>query len=59
MFHNDDRVPRVAQSLQRFEQTPIVTRVQPDTRLIEHVEHADQSETDLTRQPNALRFAAR
>ncbi len=33
--------------------------MQPDRRLIQHIQHAGQSGADLTRQPDALRFTAR
>ena len=36
----------------------VVALVQPDRRLVEHVEHADQAGADLGGQPDALRLAA-
>ena len=44
---------------ERLEQPAVVARVQPDRRLVEHVEHAEQARSDLRREPDALRLAAR
>jgi hypothetical protein len=46
-----------AQTPQRFEQAIIVALMQPDARLIQNVEHADEPRADLRRQPDALRLA--
>ena len=43
---------------ERVEQAVVVARVQPDRRLVENVEHADQAAADLAGQPDALRLAA-
>jgi hypothetical protein len=37
----------------------VVALVQPDRRLVEHVEHADQAGADLAGQADALRLATR
>ena len=59
MLNHHERVPQVAQVRQRLQEPAIVTRVQADGRLVEHVEHAGQAAADLAGQADALRFAAR
>ena len=59
VLDDDHRVAEVAQLLERREQPRVVALVQPDRRLVENVEHADEPRPDLRRQPNALRLAAR
>ena len=51
-------VAEVAQPAERRQQRPIVALMQPDRRLVEHVEHAGEVRADLRRQPDALAFAA-
>ena len=58
MLHDENGVSKIPQVFKRAQQPRIVARVQSDARLIEHVQHAAQSRTDLRGQPNALRFAA-
>ena len=58
MLDDDQRVAEVAEMMQRGDQTLVVTLMQPDGRLIEHVHHADQTRADLRGQTNALRLAA-
>ena len=53
------RVAEVAQPLQRLQQPRVVALVQPDRRLVEHIEHAGQPRADLRGQPDALALAAR
>ena len=52
------RVAQVAEPTQGAEQPLVVALVQPDARLVEDVEHADQSRADLGGQPDPLRLAA-
>ena len=59
VLDDDHRVAEVAQLLERREQPRVVALVQADRRLVEDVEHADEPRSDLRRQPNALRLAAR
>ena len=59
VLDDDDRVAGVAQVLQRRQQPAVVALVQPDRRLVEHVEHARQPGADLARQPDPLALAAR
>ena len=59
MLYHDDGVAHVTQVRQRFEQAAVVSRMQSDRGLIEHVEYAAQLRPDLGRQPDALRLAAR
>ena len=58
VLDDDDRVAEVAQPLQGREQAPVVALVQPDRRLVQHVEHPGQARADLRGQPNALALAA-
>jgi hypothetical protein len=58
VLDDDQRVAQVAQPDQRLDQPVVVALVQPDRRLVEHVEHADQAGADLGGQPDALRLAA-
>ena len=58
MLDKDQRVAKVAETIQRSQQPAVVARVQTDGRLVEHVEHAGQSAADLTGKSNALRLAA-
>ena len=58
MFHNDDGVAKVAQVAQRIEQARVVTLMQTDGRLIEHVHDTGQTGADLRCQPYPLCFAA-
>ena len=59
VLDDDQGVAQVAQPRQGGDQAPVVALVQPDARLVEHVQHADQAGADLGRQPDALRLAAR
>ncbi len=58
VLDDDQRVAEVAQPDQRLDQPVVVALVQPDARLVEDVEHADQAGADLGRQPDPLRLAA-
>ena len=58
VLDDDDGVAEVAQLLERGEQARVVALVQPDRRLVEDVEHADEARADLRREPDALRLAA-
>ena len=58
MLHDEHRIAEVAQVLQRFEEARIVALMQPDGRLVEHVQHAGQPGADLRGEPDALAFAA-
>ena len=58
VLDHDDGVAQVAQAAQRAEQALVVPLVQPDARLVEDVEHADQAGADLGGQPDALGLAA-
>ena len=42
MLHHQQRVTTLAQSVQRVQQALIITGMQTDGRLIQHVEHATQ-----------------
>ncbi len=59
VLDHDERVAEVAQAHERVDQALVVALVQPDRRLVEDVEHADESGADLRGEPDALRLAAR
>jgi hypothetical protein len=42
VLDDEHRVPEVAQPLERADQLVVVALVQPDRRLVEDVEHADE-----------------
>ena len=43
VLDDDQRVTEIAQPDERLDEAAIVTLVQPDRRLVQHVEHADQA----------------
>ena len=47
VLHHDHGIAEIAQPLERFQQPRIVALVQPDRRLVEHVEHAREPRADL------------
>ena len=53
------RVAQIAKLPQRAQQQPVVALVQPDRRLVEHVEHPGQVGPHLRGQPDTLRFSPR
>ncbi len=59
VLDHQDRVAQIAQLVQNPNQPRRVSRVQPDRRLIEHIERAHQARSQRRRQLNALRFPAR
>jgi hypothetical protein len=58
VFHQDHGIPEVPKVGKRLEQAAVVTRVEANRRLVQHVQHPRQTAADLTGQPDALRFAA-
>ena len=59
MLDDDHGVTEVAQPFQRFEEARIVALMQPDRRLVEHIEHAGEPRADLRGEADALALAAR
>ena len=57
VLDDDHRVAEVAQARQRLDEAPVVPLVQPDRRLVEHVEHADERRADLAGEPDPLRLS--
>ena len=57
VLDDDQRVAQVAQPQQRLQQPVVVALVQPDGRLVQHVQHADQARADLRGEPDPLRLA--
>ena len=58
VLHHQQRVSQVAQAFQNLNQAVGVARVQPDRRLIQHVERAHEVRTQRRGQLDALRLAA-
>ena len=58
MLDNDEGVSLLSQGRERFEQPKIIPRMQPDRRLVQHVEHTTQIGAKLRGQNDSLRFAA-
>ncbi len=58
VLDHDQRVAEVLQPHQGLDQPVVVALVQPDRRLVEHVEDADQAGADLGGQPDPLGLAA-
>lgn len=58
VLDDDERVAHVAQPHEGLDQPVVVALVQPDGRLVQDVEHADESGADLGGQPDALGLAA-
>src|SRR5262249_29628350 len=56
---NENGVAHVAEPTEALEQPLVIAGVQPDGRLVENVQDADQPRTDLARQADSLGFAAR
>lgn len=59
MLHHHHGVTLVAELLQGIEKQAVVFRVQPYGGFVEHIADASQIGSQLCRQTNALRFAAR
>ena len=58
VLDDEHGVAGVAQAMQQAEQPIHVARVQPDRRLVEHVERVDELRAERVREPDALRLAA-
>ena len=58
VLDDDEGVAEVAQPGQGLDEPVVVALVQPDARLVEHVEDADQAGADLGGEPDALGLAA-
>ena len=59
VLDHENRVSQVAQVVQDLDEPVRIAAVQADGRLVEHVQRADQTRSERSRQLNALRFAAR
>ena len=59
MLDDDERVAHVSQPHEGVDETAVVALVQPDGRLVEHVEHTHQARADLGGQPDPLGLTAR
>ena len=59
MLHHDDGIALVSNRDQHAKQPLQIGRVQPDRRLVEHVERGSQVATECCGELNALSLAAR
>ena len=59
VLDDDDGVAQIAQALERADHLHVVLRMQADAGLVEDVQHAHQSRTNLGGQADALGFATR
>jgi hypothetical protein len=59
VLDDEHRVALIAQLEKDVDETAVVTRVQPDRGLVQHVERAHECGAERRRQVDALRFAAR
>ncbi len=59
VLDDDERVAEVAQARQRLDEAVVVALVKTDRRLVEDVEHADETRADLRREADALRLTTR
>ena len=58
VLDDDQRVAEIPQPHQGFDQSAVVALMQADRRLVEHVEHTDQTGADLRGEPDALCLTA-
>ena len=59
VLDNHDGVPKIAQLFQYPNQPIRIPGVQPNGRLIQHIQRAHQMRSERSRKLNALRFSAR
>ncbi len=59
VLDHDHRIAQAPQAPQRVEKPRVVALMQPDRRLVEHIEHAGQARADLRGEADALALAAR
>ena len=59
VLDHDHGIAQIAQPFQRLDHFDVVFGMQPDARLVKHVQHSHEAGPDLRRQPDSLRFAAR
>src|SRR5690606_2965846 len=59
MLYDDHGIAEVAQALEGCEKATVVSLVQADARLVENVEHATETRSDLRCEANSLRLATR
>ena len=58
MLHHNHGIAEIAQMNQGFQQAVIITLMQPDRGLIQHIHHTDQAGTDLAGKTDTLCLAA-
>ena len=59
MFHHDHRITQRLQLTQHLYQQIGISRMQPDTRLIQYIQGTDQAAAQRSRQVNTLTFTTR
>ena len=57
VLDHEHGVAEIAEPGERVDQPSVVTLVQADRRLVEHIQGADQPRSDLAREPDALGLA--
>src|SRR4051812_4911712 len=58
VLDDDERVAEIPQPREGLDEPAVVPLVEPDARLVEHVEDAYQARADLGREPDPLRLTA-
>ena len=58
VLDDEHRVAEIAHPHERLDEALVVALMQADRGLVEHVQHANQTRTNLRREPDALGFAA-
>ena len=58
MLDHNKRVTHIAQLGESFDEAAVIALVQTNRGLVEHVEHANQTRTDLGCEADALRLTA-
>ncbi len=56
MFHDDDGVPHIPQSMEVFEESEVIPLVKSDARLVENVHDTHKTRADLGGQTDPLSF---
>src|SRR5699024_7937820 len=59
VFDDDERIAEITQAGEGVDEAPVITLVEPDARFVEHVEHSDESGTNLRGETDPLCLPAR
>ena len=58
VLDNNQGIAQITQPEQRLDQASVVSLVQPNAGLVEHIQNADQSRADLRGESDSLRLPA-